>query len=53
MDSNGDTASVSIGLDPAQKVGFYGTTPVIQQSVTDLNTLLIALDALGIIVDGR
>lgn len=49
-----DDANIGGALNhDGSTVGFFGITPGSRQDVTDLNELLIALDLIGIISDGR
>lgn len=45
----GRTTGTQIGTATDQKVGFFGTTPVVQQSATDEAEIIVALKALGLI----
>lgn len=50
----GTVSGSDIGTDPLQKIGFYGATPIVQQTVTGTphdNDLLARLELLGLIVD--
>ena len=58
--SDGDTAGTILGQDASDKVGFFGTTPVVQQAtiadatdattaISQLNDVIAALEAYGLL----
>ena len=44
----GTTDGAVLGYDTAHNVGFFGVVPVVQQTVTDLATVIAALKAYGL-----
>ncbi len=47
--SDGNPDGSSLGQSTADKISFYGATPVAQPVATDLATVITALKALGLI----
>lgn len=47
--SDGNPDGTTMGQAPSDKISFHGATPVVQQSATDLATVIAALKAYGLL----